>query len=84
MAPEQQVCEFVDACPMFAYFRQNARRVYLMLYCRGDFHVCRRRSLLLIGEPAPDGLLPYGGRLREHDRSLGVPLDEDRNLAGAA
>jgi hypothetical protein len=56
-------CEFVEGCPMFKYFRAGARRIYLEIFCQGDFEVCHRRRRRLAGEPVPRNLLPHGGTL---------------------
>jgi hypothetical protein len=56
-------CEFLDGCPMFKYFRNSAKRVYVGFYCRGKYETCRRRQLRLAGQPVPKNLLPHGGKL---------------------
>jgi len=83
MVSEQQTCEFLATCPQFAYFSEHDWQVYITLYCRGNFTVCRCRQLLANGEPVPANLLPYGGVIREHSAQVGAPADDDRELAGA-
>jgi hypothetical protein len=56
-------CQFVDGCPIFAYFNRTAKKVYLAMYCEGSYIRCQRRQLRLLGRPVPPDLLPYGGSL---------------------
>ncbi len=56
-------CQFVEGCPIFAYFNRTAKKVYLAMYCEGDFARCKRRQLRLSGQPVPPDLLPFGGTL---------------------
>ncbi len=64
-----QSCEYIDGCPMFKYFRAIAKKIYMELYCEGDFETCQRRQLRIAGKPVPGSLLPYGGHLwKEGDR----------------
>jgi len=58
-----QSCEFVEECPIYKYFRVQARHVFMQLYCEGDFASCERRKLRLAGRPVPKNLLPHGGLL---------------------
>jgi hypothetical protein len=54
---------------MFRYFRQYAKKVYVELYCQGDYERCKRRTLRLSGQPVPANLLPHGGKLWEDGKS---------------
>ena len=56
-------CQFVEACPMFKYFKRFAQKVYLSMYCEGYFADCKRRELRLAGKPVPETLLPNGSTL---------------------
>ena len=67
-------CEFIDMCPMFKYFRSNAKRVYLEVYCEGYFDTCKRRELRLEGETVPENLLPHGGTLWDDKRPENRPF----------
>ncbi len=59
----QKQCEYLEACPMFHYFRRVAQKVYQEVYCQGDYVLCHRRKLRVAGEPVPKNLLPHGGKL---------------------
>lgn len=60
---EKQVCEFIEGCPMFKYFRRIAKQIYMDTFCEGNPDICKRRQLRLAGEPVPMNLLPHGGKL---------------------
>jgi len=62
-------CNFIDQCPMFKYFRSSAKKIYMEVYCQGDYTICRRRQLRLAGEPVPENLLPHGGTLWDDTQS---------------
>ncbi len=70
MASPQESCEYLVVCPMFAHFGEHNWKVYITLYCHGNFTVCRCRRLLANGESIPAGLLPYGGQLRKSGQAL--------------
>lgn len=53
-------CEFIEKCPMFAYFSRSAEDLYRYAYCEGEYGNCERRTLRLAGETVPDSLLPQG------------------------
>ncbi|HEC21290.1 MAG TPA: hypothetical protein ENI95_00065 [Chloroflexi bacterium] len=61
-------CQFVEGCPIFKYFRRYAIKVYLEMYCEGNYERCRRRQLRLAGKPVPANLLPHGGTLWDERR----------------
>ena len=58
-----QSCEYLEGCPMFKYFREFVKQVYIDMYCMGMYEKCRRRKLRVAGKPVPENLLPYGGKL---------------------
>ncbi|NDJ76367.1 MAG: hypothetical protein GYB65_08910 [Chloroflexi bacterium] len=58
-----EACQFLDGCPMFAYFCRAAKKVYREMYCEGDFAACARRQLRMENNPVPDNLLPHGSTL---------------------
>jgi len=59
----EQRCQFISGCPIFEYFNRTAKKVYLAMYCEGDYGRCQRRRLRMAGQPVPKDLLPYGGTL---------------------
>lgn len=59
----QTECEYVAGCPMFKYFRAIAKKVYMEVYCQGNYQICARRRLRTSGQPVPSNLLPHGGKL---------------------
>lgn len=61
----QQACHFIEGCPIYKYFRQSAKRVYMNMYCEGNYETCARFTLRKAGQPVPDNLLPHGGKLWE-------------------
>ncbi len=57
-------CPYINDCPMFRRIMTDAlRKVFIDLFCKGDFELCERKKLRDAGEPVPDDLLPHGGRL---------------------
>jgi hypothetical protein len=56
-------CQFLDKCPMFKYFNRAAQKVYIQVYCKGNFASCARRRLRLAGEAVPVNLMPHGSKL---------------------
>ena len=62
-------CDFIDQCPMFHYFHSTAKQIYLDVYCRGDYTLCKRRALLMSGERVPKNLLPHGGSMQDSEKT---------------
>lgn len=60
---ESPKCTYIEACPMFQYFRTSAKKVYMQSYCEGDFQRCERYKLRSSGQTVPKDLLPHGGSL---------------------
>ena len=57
------MCQFLEGCPMFELLNRYAKTVYIDMYCRGNYARCQRRRLRVAGDMVPKDLLPYGGRL---------------------
>ena len=66
----EKQCEHVEQCPIFKYFKRIAQRVYMDLYCLGDYERCERRKLRLANKPVPENLLPHGGTLWDEEYNL--------------
>ncbi len=54
-------CPYLEKCPIFAQFKRYAQKVYMDMYCQGDFQRCRRHQLRTAGQDVPPDLMPYGG-----------------------
>lgn len=67
-----ETCQFLEGCPMFELLYRYAQRVYIDMYCQGNYARCRRRKLRLAGGTVPNDLLPYGGRLSTDDQGRPV------------
>ena len=61
-------CEMVEGCPIFKYFKRYAIKVYMGMYCLGDYETCKRLQLRRAGQPVPENLLPHGGTLWDDRR----------------
>jgi hypothetical protein len=64
----QTECDFIEACPIFQYFKRTAKKVYMRMYCRGEYHDCHRYRLRVAGEFVPENLMPHGGTLWDEER----------------
>ncbi len=62
-------CEYIEACPMFKYFRDYTKKVYARVYCQGKFGACERRKLRQQEQQVPQNLLPHGGKLWDDDQT---------------
>lgn len=58
-----RTCSYIESCPIYKYFRREAKRVFTNMYCEGDYHACARYSLRSEGQPVPENLLPHGSKL---------------------
>lgn len=56
----QKQCPNVDKCPVFEYFLCYAKKVYMDVYCQGNYAICKRYVLRCQGKPVPPDLMPYG------------------------
>lgn len=64
---ETNDCPNIEHCPMFKHFRQYAKDVYQMMYCKAEYHTCERYKLQQAGNPVPENLLPHGNVLWENE-----------------
>ncbi len=54
-------CPYIDTCDMFKRFTtESAKKVFITLYCKGNFKKCARKKLRDSGQPVPENLLPSG------------------------
>jgi hypothetical protein len=58
------VCRLLEHCPLIRKLQsKEAAELFILLYCRGDWHRCRRWLAYFRGEVVPDDLTPNGRRL---------------------
>ncbi len=65
---DRPACEYLEGCPIFRHFRKYAQRVYIDIYCQGDYAICQRYQLRTAGATVPESLLPHGGTLWDREK----------------
>jgi hypothetical protein len=60
-------CQYIEGCPVYAYFCRAAEMIYRAVYCERSFKECARYRRRTAGEPVPINLLPQGTKLWEDD-----------------
>ena len=68
---DEQACDYLEGCPIFKYFRRSAKKVYIDMYCEGNYERCQRFLLRTEGEEVPTNLLPHGGTLWDENHARG-------------
>ena len=58
-------CQYIEGCPVYAYFCRAAEMIYRAVYCERSFKECARYHLRMAGETVPINLLPQGTKLWE-------------------
>jgi hypothetical protein len=58
-------CQYIEGCPVYAYFCRAAEMIYRAVYCERSFRESARYRLRTAGESVPINLLPQGTKLWE-------------------